>query len=72
MSDVITFMKDEYENSKTGEKVPGITVIIDGKLRQALDIVLERSTEYKSYLDIMQQAFSVGLETVVNEVMKRK
>ena len=39
--DVVTILNEEFENDKTGEKVQGLTIIVDGKLKQVMDIVIE-------------------------------
>ena len=31
MDNTVTFLNEEFENDKTGEKVQGVTVILDGK-----------------------------------------
>ncbi|MEQ8199697.1 MAG: hypothetical protein ABRQ27_17130 [Clostridiaceae bacterium] len=41
MSDknTVTMLSEEFENDKTGEKVEGITIIVDGKLKEVLDLI---------------------------------
>ncbi|MCZ6914230.1 MAG: hypothetical protein O7C59_07110 [Rickettsia endosymbiont of Ixodes persulcatus] len=39
MLGTVTFLNEEFENDKTGEKVQGVIIIIDGKLKEVLDII---------------------------------
>ena len=40
--DSVTFLNDEFENSMTGEKVEGVTVIVDGKFRDIVYDILRK------------------------------
>ena len=42
--DTFTILNEEFENDKTGEKVRGITIIIDGKLRDVIDLIIKSFT----------------------------
>jgi len=39
----ITLLNEEFENEKTGEKIQGITVIVDGKLKEVMDILITQN-----------------------------
>lgn len=71
MNNKITLMLDAYKNDKTGEKVPGATIIIDGKLRQVMDIIIAKNDEYNDYLDVVKDAFSIGLEQIANGISNK-
>lgn len=64
-TDKITMLNEEFENEQTGEKVPGITIIIDGKLKQIMDILIARNEEYNSYTEIMRDALFNGLGQIM-------
>ena len=34
MSETVTFLQDEFEKGTSGEKVQGITIIVDGAVKQ--------------------------------------
>ncbi|MCW6699947.1 hypothetical protein LG401_02330 [Bacillus pumilus] len=38
----ISIMSEKFENENTGEHVEGITIMIDGKLKSMLDIIIEK------------------------------
>jgi hypothetical protein len=45
MDNKMRIMSEEFENTTTGEKVTGVTVMIDGKLKQMLDIMIKKVVE---------------------------
>lgn len=42
MDNKMRIVAEEFENTTTGEKVTGVTVMIDGKLRQVFDIMIAK------------------------------
>ena len=63
--DRVTFLNDEFENSATGEKVEGVTVIVDGKLHDILYDILEKNSEkYSNITEIVRDALFIGLENL--------
>ena len=50
MDNKMRIMAEEFENTDTGEKVTGITVMIDGKLKQVFDAMIKKSDGETSYL----------------------
>ena len=55
MDNKMRIMSEEFENTNTGEKVTGITVMIDGKLKQVFDVMIKKSGGEKSYLEMLQE-----------------
>lgn len=53
MDNKMRIVAEEFENTTTGEKVTGVTVMIDGKLRQVFDIMIAKSGYNKSYLEML-------------------
>ncbi|MDE1454326.1 hypothetical protein PVN32_19390 [Bacillus paralicheniformis] len=43
-NDTVTMLNEEFVNDQTGEKVEGITIIIDGQFKQVLDIIKAKAT----------------------------
>ena len=64
MKKTVSIMSEEFENEKTGEKVEGITIMVDGVLKDFLDIVKREKTEYKDNVTIIQDALFKGLESI--------
>ena len=68
MKKTITMMSEEFENENTGEKVEGITIIVDGMLKQTLDIIKMKQPNYENNVSILQEAFMRGLEEIRKEL----
>ena len=46
-NNTVTILNEEFENDKTGEKVQGITIIVEGKLKEVLDLLMKNNPDYK-------------------------
>ncbi len=57
-------MTEEFENEQTGEKVEGITIIVDGILKEFFDIIKLEKKEYTNNVSIVQDALMKGLEEI--------
>lgn len=68
MKRTITIISEEFENEKTGEKVEGITIMVDGILMQFLDIIKAHKPEYKNNASVIQDALIRGLEEIKNSI----
>ena len=62
MKKTILIISEEFENEKTGEKVEGITIIVDGSLKEFLDIIKTQKLQYKNNVSVIQDALMQGLE----------
>ena len=62
-NNTVTILNEEFENDKTGEKVQGITIIVDGKLKEVLDLLMKNNPSYKNYTEIVRDAFFSGVVT---------
>lgn len=65
MNDKIHIMQDTFKNGSTGAEVPGITIIVDGKLRQMFDILLSRSKESSNYVEIVHEILVAGVNSLL-------
>ena len=70
MNSKITMMSEQFEKGNTGEHIEGITIMIDGSLKQFLDIILQKSNRYETNIEIIQDALMRGLEQIKNDVSK--
>ena len=52
----VTILSEEFENDKTGEKVQGITIIVDGKFKEVVDLLMEKNHSYEDYTEIIKDA----------------
>lgn len=68
MDKKMRIMAEEFENTDTGEKVTGITVMIDGKLKQVFDAMIKKSDGEKSYLEMLQEVLVMGIDEYIKRL----
>ena len=66
-NNTVTILNEEFEKDKTGEKVQGITIIVDGKLKEVLDLLMKNNPDYKNYTEIVRDAFFDGINSMIRE-----
>lgn len=66
-NNTVTILNEEFENDKTGEKVQWITIIVDGKLKEVLDLLMKNNPDYKNYTEIVRDAFFDGINSMIRE-----
>lgn len=68
MKNTISIMAEMFENEKTGEKVEGVTIMVDGVFKDFLDLIKMKNPQYESNVNIIQDALMRGLETIKNGI----
>lgn len=68
MADQLTILTDDYTNKETGDEIEGLTVLMEGKIKELFDEVLENSSHYSDYSEVMRDVVING----INEVRKKK
>lgn len=68
MTNKITLMSEKFEIEQTGEEVEGITVIVDGVLKQFLDVIKSKEPKYENNLALIQDALMKGLEVIKSDI----
>ncbi|MBU5474577.1 hypothetical protein KQI83_13925 [Roseburia sp. MSJ-14] len=66
-SNTVTILNEEFENDKTGEKVQGITIIIDGKLKEVVDLLMKNDSSYNNYTEVVRDALFKGINSMIIE-----
>lgn len=61
----MTILNEEFENDKTGEKVQGITIIMDGKLKEVVDLLMYDNPNYNNYTEIIRDALFAGINPMI-------
>lgn len=61
----ITLINEEFENELTGEKVQGVTIIIDGKIKLIMDDILNKSPFLNSYVDLLKEVLIKGINAII-------
>lgn len=67
---IITIMEDEFEKGNGGERVKGVTVIIDGKLKQVMDIIIAKYPDYENYVSVVRDALIEGINVITSKNKK--
>lgn len=70
-NNTVTILSEEFENDKTGEIVQGITIILDGKLKEVVDLLMKNNPSYKNYSEIVRDAFFKGINSMIVEQKNR-
>lgn len=70
--ETITLINETFENDKTGEQVQGITIIIDGKTKEVMDILIKNSKYRETYMEIVRDALFEGLNVLVKGSRNRR
>ncbi|WP_342573564.1 hypothetical protein MHH37_14045 [Solibacillus sp. FSL K6-1781] len=68
--DKISIMSETFENEKTGDQVEGITIIIDGKLKSMLDIIIDKEDGYNNYTELVKDLMFAGINQYVDKYKK--
>ena len=67
MGDKVTIISEDFENEKTGEISQGITIIIDGKVKEVLDLLMQKNPGYNNYSEVVRDAFFSGINQMIKE-----
>ena len=63
----VTILNEKFKNDKTGAEVLGITIIVDGKLKEVIDLLMKDHPRYENYTEIVRDAFFNGLNSMIVE-----
>ena len=62
MKERVKVMQDMYENRTTNKKAAGCTVIISGEMKEAMDKIIAKHPEYKSYAQAFAGVVERGIQ----------
>ena len=68
-SDKITILNEVFEKGQAGEKVQGITIIMDGKIKEIADVFIMGNPEYKDYNGFIKEALFMGIDLMIKNHM---
>ena len=69
MKKTISIITEQFENENTGEKVEGITIMIDGMLKEMFEI-FKNNGKYENNASIVQDALMRGISSIKDEISK--
>lgn len=61
----IIILSESFQNEDTNELVQGLTILIDGKLKQVMDIIISKDNSYNSYIDIVKDSLINGIDNII-------
>lgn len=61
----VTFMENTYTNEKTGEKAPGVTVILNGGFGEMFEQIRKENPKYENNIMIFRDALFFGLNAII-------
>lgn len=64
MNRKITIISENFKNEKNDEQVEGVTIIVDGMLKQILEIIREEGKYYDNNVSIIGDALLKGLDDI--------
>ena len=65
MDNKLRMFTEEYENEKTGKKVEGITILIDGQIQEMFDALEKKRGKDEGYLELMKEVIFAGVEKLI-------
>ena len=65
-SNKLTIMSEMYRQDGTDIEVEGLTVIVDGVIKQAFDKIKEIRS-YKSYNEVLRDILFEGINTIITQ-----
>jgi translation elongation factor P/translation initiation factor 5A len=64
----IIILSESYQNEDTNELVQGLTIMIDGKLKQVMDVIISKDNRYDSYVEIVKDSLISGLDSIIRNI----
>ena len=63
--DKMTVIQEMFKNGETDELVPAVTVILDGKIKGVVDILMEKKG-YEGYQEAISDIIFKGISTIID------
>ncbi|PEK17817.1 hypothetical protein [Bacillus wiedmannii] len=60
----LVMIKETFKNEETGELTPGVTIILDGNLREVLEIIMGKQG-YSDYPEALKEVIFEGIHHFV-------
>ena len=64
----IIILSESYQNEDTNALVQGLTIMIDGKLKQVMDVIISKDNRYDSYVEIVKDSLISGLDSIIRNI----
>ncbi|MGJ7923236.1 hypothetical protein [Neobacillus sp. LXY-4] len=67
-AETFTIMKDMFGKKGSEEQVEGLTLIIDGKLKEVFDTIIAKSDDYNNYTDVLSSVIVHGINEIIGNI----
>lgn len=61
MNEITLLLQNQSFERNDGIKVEGVTIIIDGHVKEIFDIIMTQNADYTSYDQVFRDVFTAGL-----------
>jgi len=60
-------MRDTFGKQGSEATVEGLTIIIDGKLKEMFDVIIYKTGKYSDYTSLMSDVILNGINKIIDE-----
>lgn len=66
-NETFTIMRDTFGKQGSEATVEGLTIIIDGKLKEMFDVIIYKTGKYSDYTSLMSDVILNGINKIIDE-----
>ncbi len=63
----LTILSEKFENEKSGKAVDGLTLIVDGKIKDMFDIIIMNEDTLENYSEVLREIIFNGMESYIEK-----
>ncbi len=67
----LTILSEKFENEKSGKSVDGLTLIIDGKIKEMFDIIIMNEETLENYSEVLREIIFNSMESYIEKYKKQ-
>ncbi len=67
----LTILSEKFENEKSGKSVDGLTLIVDGKIKEMFDIIIMNEETLENYSEVLKEIIFNGMESYIEKYKKQ-
>ncbi len=67
----LTILSEKFENEKSGKSVDGLTLIVDGKIKEMFDIIIMNEKTLENYSEVLREIIFNGMESYIEKYKKQ-
>lgn len=66
-NETFTIIRDTFGKQGSDEIVEGLTIMIDGKLKEIFDIIINKTDKYENYTSLLSDVILNGINKIIEE-----